>query len=234
MDAYIIPIKTAILLFPIVVIIMTIPYIILQYRKYGSISFTRTIILYSFTLYLLCMYMLVILPLPSLEEVMNSTKPTMQLKPFQFIHDFFRETYLVISNPATYLPALKQNCFLQVFFNLLLFVPLGIYLKYYFRQSLPKIIICSFLLSLFFELTQLSGLYGIYPRGYRLFDVDDLFLNTIGGLLGVPFALSCLHFLPSRESIDRNAYEKGHAISYYESTRRRPRHMGIGWARLHK
>ena len=31
-----------------------------------------------------------------------------------------------------------------------------------------------------FELTQLSGLYFIYPRSYRLADVNDLINNTVG------------------------------------------------------
>ena len=47
-----------------------------------------------------------------------------------------------------------------------------------------KTMIASFCLSLFFELTQLSGLYFIYPRPYRLFDVNDLVTNTLGGIIG--------------------------------------------------
>lgn len=39
-------------------------------------------------------------------------------------------------------------------------------------------------LSLVFELTQLSGLFGLYPRPYRLADVDDLMTNTLGGMVG--------------------------------------------------
>lgn len=35
-----------------------------------------------------------------------------------------------------------------------------------------------------FELTQLSGLYFIYPRSYRLADVNDLINNTVGGIVG--------------------------------------------------
>ena len=30
----------------------------------------------------------------------------------------------------------------------------------------------------------MSGLYGIYPRPYRLFDVDDLLMNTLGAVVG--------------------------------------------------
>ena len=59
----------------------------------------------------------------------------------------------------------------------------------------------TFLLSLFFELTQLTGLYFIYPRPYRLFDVDDLMINMLGGILGY-FIMNTLKVLrPSREEI---------------------------------
>ena len=45
----------------------------------------------------------------------------------------------------------------------------------------------GFGLSLTVELTQLTGLWGLYPCPYRQFDVDDLILNTTGVALG--FAL---------------------------------------------
>lgn len=93
-------------------------------------------------------------------------------------------------------------------------MPFGFYLRYYFKCSWWKTILCSFLLSLFFEITQLSGLYGIYPRSYRLFDVDDLMINTLGGYLGYLLTpLICL-FLPSKEKLDAISYEKGKEVSY--------------------
>ena len=39
-------------------------------------------------------------------------------------------------------------------------------------------------LSLGVELTQLTGLWGLYPCAYRQFDVDDLILNVAGVLIG--------------------------------------------------
>jgi glycopeptide antibiotics resistance protein len=38
------------------------------------------------------------------------------------------------------------------------------------------------------ELTQLTGIWGLYPCPYRQFDVDDLILNTTGVVIG--FALA--------------------------------------------
>ena len=80
-------------------------------------------------------------------------------------------------------------------------VPFGIYMRYYFQCDLRKTIMLSFVLSLFFELTQLSGLYFIYPGSYRLFDVDDLLLNTLGGLVGYALAGPIARMLPSREAL---------------------------------
>ena len=61
-------IKTAIILFPLVALVFTIPYIIYQYHKYGSINSYRSLVVYSFLLYLMVAYFLVILPLPSIEK----------------------------------------------------------------------------------------------------------------------------------------------------------------------
>ena len=213
MEAYWIPIRTALAVFPLLAAFLTFPYMIVQCRRYGAIPLLRTVILYSFLLYLLCMYFLVILPLPPVDEVARQTGPSVQLLPFQFVRDFLRETKLDIMNPGTYLTALTQNCFLQVICNIFMFLPFGIYLRYYFRCGLVKTIWISLLVSLFFEFTQLSGLYGIYPRGYRLFDVDDLMLNTWGGMLGYAAAPLLLRLLPSREQLDQNAYLKGRIVT---------------------
>ena len=60
----------------------------------------------------------------------------------------------------------------------------------------------TFLLSLFFELTQLTGLNFIYPRQYRLFDVDNLMINMLGGILGYFIMNKLKVLLPSREEIN--------------------------------
>ena len=64
---YIEAITTAVTVFPIIAFIITIPFILHQYHKYGSINKFRVLIIYSFILYLISIYFLVILPLPSIE-----------------------------------------------------------------------------------------------------------------------------------------------------------------------
>lgn len=197
MEIYLEVIGQALFVFPFAALLITLPYVIYNYRKYGSVLSLRILIVYSFVLYMMCVYFLVILPLPSVDAVRAMTGPSMQLIPFQFAADIVKDPKAVF----------------QVAFNVLMTVPFGLYLRYYFRCSFKKTVILSFLLSLFFELTQLSGLYFIYPRSYRLFDVDDLMANTLGGALGYVLLFPVKKLLPSRARIDENSFERGRKIS---------------------
>ncbi|AOR23162.1 VanZ family protein [Clostridium taeniosporum] len=217
MSSYIFPIKTAMITFPILAIFITIPFSLYQYRKYGYINIFRNFILYSFLLYLICSYYFIILPLPSVTDVRSlqaeGTQYT-QLIPFNFIIDILKESTVVISKPSTYINILKERAFLQVAFNGILLTPLGIYLRYYFKKDLKKTIIITFCVSLFFELTQLTGLYGIYNAPYRLFDVDDLILNTFGGFLGYLIAPLFTYYLPETNTLDDKVDLQNLKVSY--------------------
>ena len=223
MSGYMNAIKVAVLTFPFLAFLITIPYMISQYRKYGAIHSLRTLIIYSFVLYLLAAYFLVILLLPSMEVVESLTTSQTQLVPFAFIGDMVRESHFVWDDPSTYLGAILNPSVYVVLYNILLTIPFGMYLRYYFKKDLKTTILYSFLLSLFFELTQLSGLYFIYPRGYRLFDVDDLILNTSGGCVGYFLGGLLTLFLPKREEIDERSYESGKHISFFR------RMMSVGF-----
>lgn len=204
MNSYIFPIKAAIVSFPILALLITAPFLIYYYRKYGQLGKLRSVILYSFVFYLLSAYYLVILPLPSIDTVAQMTGQRYELHLFQSWHNFMNQTVLQINQPSTYLPAMKQSVFLEPVFNIILLFPFGVYCRYYFKLSFWKTIFASFCLSLFFELTQLSGLYFIYPRPYRLFDVNDLLHNTIGGTLGFICAPLFTFFLPTRNELIQN------------------------------
>ena len=211
--SYIEAITTAFLMFPVVAFIFTIPFILHNYHKYGSIHFLRVLIIYSFILYLITIYFLVILPLPTFEEALENTGPYINYIPFNFVKDLIRETSFIWNKPSTYFETLMNPSFYVVLFNVLMFIPLGMYLRYYFKCNFKKTVFYSFLLSLFFELTQLTGLYFIYPSPYRLCDVDDLIQNTLGGILGFLIIGALDNFLPTREKIDEEALEKGQIVS---------------------
>ncbi|WOE46963.1 VanZ family protein [Bacillus thuringiensis] len=97
-----------------------------------------------------------------------------------------------------------MSAFLQVAFNVLLTVPFGIYLRYYFRRSFLQTICISFFLSLFFELTQVTGLYGIYTIVHTDYLISMIcFLNTLGGVIGF-FIIAPIftYFLPKTNELD--------------------------------
>lgn len=205
--------KTSLLFFSIVAFIITIPFILIEYHKYGSIHKFRTIIIYSFILYLMTIYFLVILPLPPLQDTAKMTGDRAQLVPFSFVLDFIHETPLIINDPSTYIKAICHSSFYTVIFNIFMTIPFGMYLRYYFKCDLKKTIKYSFVLSLFFELTQLTGLYFIYPRPYRLFDVDDLMMNTLGGFIGFLIMGKLNKYLPTRDKIDKDTIESSRVVS---------------------
>ena len=213
MDVYKIPIEYAFVVFPFIAFILTIPFLIHQYRKFGSIPMLKSFCFYSMILYLLCAYFLVMLPLPSIEKVASMTGPTTQLVPFQFIKDIMVTVSFEITNINDLINVFKHSTMYTILFNIVLTLPFGIYLRYIFKKKWYHSIIYTFLLSLFFELTQLSGLYGIYPRPYRLFDVDDLMINTLGGLIGHILTPLVTFFIPSIDKLDEKGYKKGTKVT---------------------
>lgn len=219
MNQYIQSIREAVLFFPVVALIITLPYLIYNYRRRGSVWSLRVLIIYSFILYLLCCFFLVIWPLPDRDYVVNLTTPTMQLTPFTFISEIVRDGQQVAGSAIEVVKGvLLSQSFYQVAFNLIMFIPFGIYLKYYFDCSFLKTLLLSFALSLLFELTQLSGLYFLYPRGYRLFDVDDLIINSLGGAVGYLLAMPLSKLLPTRQEIDEASYRRSQKVSLLRRT----------------
>jgi len=80
--------------------------------------------------------------------------------------------------------SLSRGLWIQVIGNIIMFVPLGVFIGLYKSNYLFKnVILIVFLSSLLIEITQLCiSLVTGYPS--RVFDTSDLILNTIGGLIG--------------------------------------------------
>ena len=223
---YIGPISTAMWVFPFVALLFTVPYVLSSYHRYGAVLFFRALVVYSFIFYLMCVYFLAVLPLPSIEEVARETKPWAQLEPFAGLKSALREGGFAANDPQTWLRVLGTSSFFHLAANVAMLFPLGIYLRYYFRQGFFGTVRWGFLVSLSIELLQLSGLLFIYPRPYRLFDVDDLITNTLGAALGYLVAPLPMKILPSQEKLDRVAYHKGERVSIIRAAVA----AGIDWA----
>lgn len=211
---YYLPIfKTALVTFPLVALVFSIPYALWNYHKYGSLFSSRVFIIYSFILYLTTCLFLVWLPLPSRAEVAATPGPAPILEPFAFLKNML---YLAegfnADDPSTW-HTLLNTAFWQYVFNVLMLVPFGMYLHYYFKCGFWKTLLFSFLLSLFFEISQLTGLFHIYAHNYRTFEMDDLIANTLGGLVGWIVIWPFIRLLPSVHKMDVNSYRRGQSVS---------------------
>lgn len=213
MEQNLLALRQAVVIYPVIAALLMLPYVAYNYHKYGSIFSLRIVIVSSFMLYMLCVYCLVILPLPTGEAAAKLHGHRMQLVPFKFVRDILKNSGFVLTQPDTWLSLINHSAFITTVLNVLMTVPFGVYLRYYFRCNWQKTLVLSLSLSLFFELTQLSGLYFIYPGSYRLFDVDDLMTNTLGGMLGYLLARPLTCWLPDRESLDAASFARGQRVS---------------------
>lgn len=206
---YIANIETALTVFPFLAAIFTVPYLIYEYRKFGSIPWWKTTLVFSFIFYLLCAYFMVILPLPADRTAVVAYAAHPQLTPFSFIADMQSGVALDPTSIDSWLAWLRSPHVYTVLFNVLLTVPFGAFLRYFFHRTWWQTLLMGFGLSLFFEVSQLTGLFGLYAHPYRLFDVDDLIVNTFGAMLGFWVSIPITHLLPNIDRMNKSAIEKG-------------------------
>lgn len=206
MSAYTFPIQTAALFFIVALVVLFVPWLIYTYRKYGFLSLSKTIISFSFIFYMLSALFLVLLPLPETRNTCTlqpSDTVFYNLRPFQFWVDILYNTPISWSNPATWKYIIVQPSFFQAFFNFLLLLPIGVYLRYFLKERSKwwKAFLVGLGVTLFFEITQVTGIYGWFNCPYRIFDVDDLLLNSVGALLGFFVAPAILKLFPSHDEV---------------------------------
>jgi len=207
-NAYLLPIRTAALLFPLLAMVLFVPTAIVLYRRHGVLSRWRGLSFASFLYYCLAAFCLVIVPLPSRQIDVCTVYADFghpQLVPGNTFNDIWKEAKgslslnaLIIHNPAVW----------ETAFNLALLLPLGMYLRYHFRRGRWTSAAIGLAVACFFEFTQLTGLWGIYPCPYRLFDVDDIIVNSLGCMLGWALAGPITRWLPTLDNLDVRALER--------------------------
>lgn len=206
-NAYMQPIIVASAGFPIISLLMLIPFAFIAYRRYGELPIWGTFIFFTFLYYLVTMFLFAILPLPAVTPgfcKLYQSETIPQLHPLAivtYIHDTVR--------PLIFWNIVKSFGFFQIVGNILLFLPLGIYLRHYFGRSFRVVVVVTLGISLFLETTQLTGIWYIYPCPYRLFDVDDILTNTIGGVVGygIMAAVENICMLPATQP-DRASFQQ--------------------------
>ncbi len=187
---------------PFIALAFSLPYVIYGYVRTKSVDVWKCTYLYTFCLYFLCAYFVTWLPLPT-AETLAKLKPMsefIQLVPFQSFMDIERETLL--------------RDLAIILFNVAMTMPLGYFLREFFHVSLQKAVLAGFLTSLLYEITQLTGLFFIYPRAYRIFDIDDLIINTLGAYLGYVIAPLISGLLPKVSDTKNQRLVQGSEVAF--------------------
>jgi glycopeptide antibiotics resistance protein len=181
-ESRIVPAVIAVLGGVVLAVLLLVPFIFRTYRRRGELGFGASLVALGFLVYGFALVAYTLLPLPSLDAAWCATHTRFshaQLDPTAIVSDI-RQYSGVLRNPAVQ----------QGVFNVVLFLPLGAYLRLYFRRrGMPTVVLTGFLVSLLIECTQLTGNWYLFSCPYRLFDVDDLITNTLGtalGILGAP------------------------------------------------
>ncbi|PYZ93428.1 hypothetical protein CR194_09640 [Salipaludibacillus keqinensis] len=126
-------------------------------------SLFKRFVFYSFIYYMIHVIKLTLFPI-----MFTPYTVSVQLVPFYFIIDSFNSGYL----PRAYLE------------NLILLLPLGLYLPLLYQRlrNLKCTIFVAFFTSSSIEIIQL--ITGLTIGSHRVFNVDDIMLNTSGAIVG--------------------------------------------------
>jgi glycopeptide antibiotics resistance protein len=176
----VLPAVAAVLFAVVVAVLLFVPFVAREHRRRGELGAGTAALRFGGLLYSLGLVAYVLIPLPPVApgfcEAFAYVQP--QWEPFAGFEGLrWPQGWAELS------PLVADDAVQQFGFNVLLFLPLGMFVRRAFRPLAAAVLI-GFTASLAVELTQLTGIWFLYPCPYRLFDVDDLIANTTGAFIG--------------------------------------------------
>ncbi|MGP9651859.1 hypothetical protein CQ019_05505 [Arthrobacter sp. MYb229] len=151
----------------------------IQYHRHGRLSWRRTLTTGAAVIYGFGLFSYTMLPLPETRTAFCRPGVAIpQLNPLNFLNDFALSYELGMRHFLT------SFTLWQVLFNVILFMPLGILAVRWLRGNIFLGTFIGLTASLAIELTQYTGIWGLYTCAYRVADVDDVLTNTLGALIG--------------------------------------------------
>lgn len=214
MQYYQTAIANGIILLPLIVLLPLVPYYI-RHRERGVANPLRLLTFCSLVLYLLISWYFIVLPLPSEEWLATIEPAKVNWLPGSYFRELQEETGFDIMERSTYFSAIGSSFALQYWFNILMLVPLGMFVRYLFKLDVKRTAIICFCTSLLFEVTQLTGVFFLFSKSYRSFDVDDLLCNFLGGMLGYWLMGKITPLVECIENKAAAAYRNGTYISIF-------------------
>ncbi|SDQ43532.1 VanZ family protein [Microbacterium sp. cf332] len=177
----------------IVGIVLFVPFVAVQYRRAGHLTAGQFALWAAALVYFCAIWTYTLLPLP---EPAGMRCAGVNLNPLQLIDDLRGAARRADGSPRAFL---ADVAVLQLALNVLLLLPLGFFLRVLGRRGILVAFAAGLGISLVIEFTQLTGVWGIYPCAYRVFDVDDLLTNTAGAVLGSILAFAVPRRAPRDE-----------------------------------
>lgn len=163
---------------------LLVPVVAVRYRRAGRLGPLDLLTLFGATAYGFALWTYTLLPLPSGDYTCQGH----QLEPFATVA-------AIDLRGASATDLLTDPAISQVVLNVAFFVPLGVLVRQLSGRGVVVATLLGLAVSLLIETTQGTGVWGLFPCPFRLLDVDDLLLNTLGAALGSLLALPLLALL---------------------------------------
>lgn len=178
-------------------LVLLVPALVLQYRRFGRPSLLRLLGTAAACIYTIGLIAFTLFPLPTVAEACGArTGAILQPVPLHFLVDIADEVAA-----TSWSAAMTSFAVMQVVLNVVLFVPLGALLRRLAGRSLRTTVLIGLAVSLAIEATQYTGIWGLYPCGFRVADVDDLIANTLGAWAGAVIAPRLLGWMPQARAL---------------------------------
>lgn len=176
----------AVALWPLASMVLTLPILAYLYHRDGRLRAASAVSAYLAVLYVLGLGCFTLYPLPdgaSGPGITYGIEP--RFNPLGFLDDLAKDGVRALPDMVA---------------NVAFFVPLGFIAGRLLRWRFAPTLALGFGASLLIETAQLTGLFGLYPYAYRMFDVLDLFCNTMGAAFGWSGTVLAGRLLPPNES----------------------------------
>ncbi len=182
-------------------LVLFLPWAARRYRRHGNLGVGDALIGLGVAVYVVAVLAYTLLPIPASDALACAGGPAgTQLQPLATLEAINRAGGF--DDPGALIANTRAS---QMLLNIALFVPLGMFVGHLAGRGLlrgvVRAVLAGLALSLLVELTQLTGVWGLFSCAYRVFDVDDLLANGLGALLGGLVA-PLLRLVPGQGAVD--------------------------------
>ncbi len=157
---------------------LLVPFVAISYRRRGTVTLGRALVWAAALVYSWSIWTYTLLPLPDPDDLVCQGR---NLQPGQFLRDLVG---VWSEHAGSWRALVLDPVVLQLVLNVALFVPLGFFVRWLGGRGALLAGMAGLAVSGLIELTQLTGVWGLYDCAYRVFDVDDLLMNTAGAVIG--------------------------------------------------